>query len=609
MSLDKITTTNVWMRLTNTEYDNLKPDELEVKFKSIYLEETGELFEGEVKIYHSSDSKNTSNLESGYDGTSLLVSEGGEEKLYVINQGSVDGADWNENIKGPFAGKSTKQAEATKVFVDDSKNHFGIEDDTEVVSFGHSLGNHNSTITGIVDDTFDEIYGVNGLQLPPLEVYDYDPTFFEAVNQHFGIKNPDNVTNIPSNDLAEFTKDYYKDSPVKIHQKISKDDPLFAVTEKAGFVTFGNVEMIDTNPEVDGIKNLIDDIPDDVIASFRDLAIDYSVADNKGGVNEVASQLLGVKLEYLEGIKGNMDVLQWYAFDHDEFDETIKALKDNLPPLLEKVIVITQNADTIFGRLYEEGYITEDQKNIMIKEVANLEKDLSEAYAAIYENADINENLNELYLYGDYRLYKAFQKLKGSFTGSIENILNSGFLERLESIKDSHSINEMLIALAGGSKSYSGKDLIYTTTSASGEPIEVNMSAALRLYREGALIFENKMSAIAKLEKTVHEEIQLAFKEERKKILDEIYHIESNPKGYAYSRGWMHRYPLYEVESLKVMDNVFPLEKADLDEQIYEMKSSVDSGYKLIEDYRKAVEDLFAEEEKLSQMFDLVRGI
>ncbi|MGG1593238.1 DUF6792 domain-containing protein [Terribacillus saccharophilus] len=543
MSLDKITSTNVWMRLTNTEYDNLKPDELEVKFKSIYLEETGELFEGEVKIYHSSDSKNTSNLESGYDGTSLLISEGGEEKLYVINQGSVDGADWSENIKGPFAGKSTKQAEATKVFVDDSKNHFGIEDDTEVVSFGHSLGNHNSTVTGIVDDTFDEIYGVNGLQLPPLEVYDYDPTFFEAVNQHFGI------------------------------------------------------------------KNLVDDIPDDVIASFRDLAIDYSVADNKGGVNEVASQLLGIKLEYLEGIEGNMDVLQWYAFDHDEFDETIKALKDNLPPLLEKVSVITQNADTIFGRLYEEGYITEDQKNIMIKEVANLEKDLSEAYAAIYENADINENLNELSLYGDYRLYKAFQKLKGSFTGSIENILNSGILERLESIKDSHSINEMLNALAGSSKSYSGKDLIYTTTSASGEPIEVNMSAALRLYREGALIFEDKMSAIAKLEKTVHEEIQLAFKEERNKVLDEIYHIESNPKGYAYSRGWMHRYPLYEVESLKVMDNVFPLEKADLNEQIYEMKSSVDSAYKLIEDYRKAVEDLFAEEEKLSQMFDLVRGI
>lgn len=167
----------------------------------------------------------------------------------------------------------------------------------------------------------------------------------------------------------------------------------------------------------------------------------------------------------------------------------------------------------------------------MIKEVANLEKDLSEAYAAIYENADINENLNELYLYGDYRLYKAFQKLKGSFTGSIENILNSGFLERLESIKDSHSINEMLIALAGGSKSYSGKDLIYTTTSASGEPIEVNMSAALRLYREGALIFENKMSAIAKLEKTVHEEIQLAFKEERKKYSTKYITSKVIPKG------------------------------------------------------------------------------
>ncbi|MEC0281256.1 DUF6792 domain-containing protein [Terribacillus saccharophilus] len=608
MSLDKITSTNAWMRLVNTEYDNLDPEELEVKFKSIYLEETGELFEGDVNIFHSSESKAVSET-SGYDGTALLISEGNEEKLYVINQGSTDGADWNENIKGPFAGQSKAQAEATKEFVGDAKKQLGVAEESEIISLGHSLGHHNSVVTGIVDDTFDEIYGVNGLQLPPVEVYYYDLEFAKAVNSHFGLKGQDAIFDVPTKELAEFTKDYYKDAPVEVHQKISEDDPLYAVTEKAGFVTFGDVEMIDTNPEVAGIKELIDDIPADVIASFRDLAIDYSIADNKGGVNEVASQLLGVKLEYLEGIKDNMDILQWYAFDHDEFDETIKALKDNLPPLLEKVSVITQNADTIFGRLYEEGYITEDQKNIMIKEVANLEKDLSETYAAIYENADINENLNELSLYGDYRLYKAFQKLKGSFTGSIENILNSGILERLESIKESHSINDMLNALAGGSKSYSGKDLIYTTTSASGEPIEVNMSAALRLYREGALIFEDKMSAIAKLKKTVHEEIQLAFKEERKKVLDEIYHIESNPKGYAYSRGWMHRYPLYEVESLKVMDNVFPLEKAGLDEQIYEMKSSVDSGYKLIEDYRKAVEDLFAEEEKLSQMFDLVRGI
>jgi hypothetical protein len=126
MSLDKITSTNAWMRLVNTEYDNLDPEELEVKFKSIYLEETGELFEGDVNVFHSSESKAVSET-SGYDGTALLISEGNEEKLYVINQGSTDGADWNENIKGPFAGQSKAQAEATKEFVGDAKKQLGVK--------------------------------------------------------------------------------------------------------------------------------------------------------------------------------------------------------------------------------------------------------------------------------------------------------------------------------------------------------------------------------------------------------------------------------------------------------------------------------------------------
>jgi hypothetical protein len=103
MSLDKITSTNAWMRLVNTEYDNLDPEELEVKFKSIYLEETGELFEGDVNVFHSSESKAVSET-SGYDGTALLISEGNEEKLYVINQGSTDGADWNEILKDLLRG-------------------------------------------------------------------------------------------------------------------------------------------------------------------------------------------------------------------------------------------------------------------------------------------------------------------------------------------------------------------------------------------------------------------------------------------------------------------------------------------------------------------------
>jgi hypothetical protein len=360
MSLDKITSTNVWLRLLNSEYDNLSSSDFEQKFRTIYLEE--QLFEGEVKIYHSSSSQETQSVGSSYDGTALLISEGEEEAVYILNQGTAYLKDWTYNIKGPFVGKTVEQAEATRVFTDDAKKHFGVADDTKIYGLGHSLGNHNSVVTGVVDDTFDEIYGVNGLQLAPLEVYNYDIDFYNEVNKHFGLRNNDGVYDIPPSELAEFTKEYYKEAPVKIHQYISEDDPLYAVTEKAGFVTFGDVTMVDTKLETDGIKALVDDIPADVIASFRDLAIDYSDADNNGGVNEVIYQLLGVQIEYLEGIEGKADLLRWYAMHNDEVDETMRALKDNLPLLADKIRLISQNADTIFGRLYEAGYIDEEQK-------------------------------------------------------------------------------------------------------------------------------------------------------------------------------------------------------------------------------------------------------
>jgi hypothetical protein len=608
MSLEKITTTNIWMRLVNTEYDNLNSKELELKFKSIYLEETGELYEGDISIYHSSESEVTSKLNSGYDGTALLLSNNNEEKLYVINQGTTNLADWKENIKGPFAGKSEKQAEATRTFVDDTKRNFGVGDGVETISLGHSLGHHNSSMTGISDDTFDEIYGVNGLQISPVEAYNYDFNFYDAVNVHFGLRGKNDIYEIPTNELAEFTKEFYADAPVKIHQYISEDDPLYAVTEKAGFVTFGDVTKVDTKLETDGIKELVDDIPDDVIASFRDLAIDYADADNKGGVNEVVYQLLGVKMEYLEGIEGKADLLKWYAMHNDEVDETMRALKDNLPPLADKIRLISQNADTIFGRLYEAGYIDEEQKKVMIEEIGNLDEDLTKILGLINANVGVNEESWSVALGGDIATFLIGKEIAGSLTESIQNILDSGTLDSLKGIKDSHSINELLNAMTKGKKSYIGKDLIYTANAGGGEAIKVNMTAALKMYRKGAMLLDEKRTAIVRLEERLNEEIAISYREEKYKVLDGINHIEASPKSFAYERGWMHRYPLYEVESLVVDEHIEPLRNADMDEEVRELYKNVESGHMMLEDYRKAIEELFRKEEEVAQMFDLVRG-
>ncbi|SDC91713.1 hypothetical protein SAMN05421663_10581 [Terribacillus halophilus] len=609
MALEKITSTDVWMRLVNTEYDDLSPANLEEKFKYIYLEETGEVFEGELKMFHSSEAKSVDPELTGYDGTALLISEGEEEELFVINQGTQSDTmiDWAYNVKGAYLGQTVDQAQAARDFTNEAKSHFAIDEEVKVNSLGHSLGNQNGTVTGISDGTYDSMYGLNGLQVSPYSQYKYDFLFADEVRKEFGLVNEDGIYNIPKEDLVDFTQEYFKDSGVKIHQVISTDDPLYGITERIGLAPMGKIEYIDTNPELAGIKTVIDDIPEDVLQEFVDLGILYAKADADGGIGEVLEQTLGVNYEYIKDLNSLESLGNWYLFDQEELDDTLKAVDESLPPLIDKLNIITDNSEAIFGRLYEEGYITEKQKTIMIDEIAKLAKELETVQNAISQNVEADESggfFDKIKADGD--LIMDIVKVWIAFNEAMKNIKDSGIMESLGSIVDSHSINELLNAKAGGNKSYIGKDMVLTSNRGGGTPIKVNMSAALRLYREGTTSLEDKTRYLTDLEKAVHAEVALTYLERRSKIMSEIGHIEANPKSYAVLLE-EHKYPTYKVESARVNEIINPLTNADLEEVMIEMRKSVDSGYIYLNTYKEAITKLFKEEEDLLKLFDLVR--
>src|SRR5690625_7871996 len=56
-----------------------------------------------------------------------------------------------------------------------------------------------------------------------------------------------------------------------------------------------------------------------------------------------------------------------YATHQEEIDSLIRNLNENVPELMSKVTTIMSNADLIFGRLEEAGYITGRQKETLIK--------------------------------------------------------------------------------------------------------------------------------------------------------------------------------------------------------------------------------------------------
>lgn len=612
MSLDKITATDVWMRLVNTEYDELPPSQLEEKFKYIYLEETGEIFNGDLKMFHSSESKSVNPEKTGYDGTALLISDGGEEELFIINQGTQSDTpvDWVYNIKGAFLGQTVDQAEAAREFTREAKIHFDVDEDVSVNALGHSLGNQNGTVTGVSDGTFDEIYGINGLQISPYSQFRYDRAFANEVREEFKVVDSQEIYEIPKEDLVKFTKDYFENTGVKIKQVISTDDPLYGITEKGGLVALGEIEYLDTNPELSGIKTIIDDIPDDVLKEFIDLGVVYASADQKGGIAEVLRQTLGVNYDYIKDINSLQSLGQWYLLNQSEVDETLKAIDSNLPPLIDKLNLITDNSEVIFGRLFEEGYITEEQKKIMIDEISKLAQELEYVQNSLTYNVNTDEKggfLNKLT--ADGVLGMVIYNLYNAYNDAMKNIKDSGIMDSLASIVDSHSINELLNARTIGNKTYVGKDVIYTSEGVNGgKPIKVNMSAALRFYNEGIVSLENKLQYINNLEKTVYEELTHIFNSRRSKIISGINSIESSPRSYAAMLE-EHKYMLMKIKEVRIIETIPRLNISHLDEDIERMKKSVATGRDFVERYRSAILQLFREEENLSKMFDLAREI
>ncbi|PAD35717.1 DUF6792 domain-containing protein [Terribacillus saccharophilus] len=596
------------MRLTNKEYENMTADKLKSTIQQIYLEETGSLLDADIKIFHSSDTEDSLINQTGYNGTAIYIDDGNQEEMYVISQGTTNGPDWSFNAKGPLAGESIDQPQATDLFVEQAKNKLGVDEDAKVISWGHSLGHHNNAEAYLGYGTFDEVYGMNGAQVNAYQLFDMNIDFQKAVIEKFKVRNDADLRQrVSADELEVFTKEFFKDESKNIHQIISSDDPLNGLTPFVpGMVELGQIEVVDTNPDVSGIKELAKDIPPEVIKDVQDLALIYAKADNAGGTKEVAKQLFGVNMDYLKDVNSFGSFLSWYTFNQGEFDETVKALNKSVPPLLDKVRVVLDNKDLIFGRLQETGYISLKEKDTMIEELELIESHLS----TIEDGLNANSSLSGVQFLQDISTVAfggSLVWIKSSLTSSIECMKESGFFESLNKIVASHSIPELLAAMSKGNKSYFGTDMVYTATN--GDPIKVNISAALRMYRETLPILEEKETKIRNFEKAVKEELDDSYKDEKRKVQDEIDRMESSPGSYRDLLAKHGHLPAFnkEMKTIKVHEVFYPLENNDFDEEIHELKKSVESGKLYIEKYRKAIEDLFDEEDNVSRLFDFSR--
>ncbi|MFJ5770916.1 DUF6792 domain-containing protein [Psychrobacillus sp. NPDC093180] len=627
MDNEVLNSNNLRLRLIDLEYKGLKNEEFKSEIRRIYFEETGHELKADIEILKSSDAKSLKDDQSGYDGTAIYFQTEGKEndQLYILSQGSQQSKDWEYNMNAMLAGQDASQADSTYIFVREAIEHFNVDDkknQADIIGMSHSLAHNNNATTQLLHNVFDKIYSVNGAQTNYYQLYSADNAFRQEVNKQFSLNRSDlfAVYKLDPVKLRAFTEAYYeKEGNTKgIHQLISTDDPLYGISGARGFFPVGTVEMVDTNTERPGIRDIFDQLHDSEVAHLQQLAITYSVAEKAGSTNGL-KELTGLDISIFEGAEGNWDYAKLYMTKGDEINAMIADMNTKVPPLIDSIKKMTSNSDVIFSHFVDAGYLSEADKDIVVHELTNIEGLLEEMKSLIQTNNSIRESQYDV----NYSGSNPFLTVLGADIGSLIRLLNlkDSFMESFEKLKsvlgpmlaeigDSHSILEMLNALGLQSgRAYSGSDLILVKGSGA-DKIKVNISAAVRMYQQGNESLEVKNRHVEALIAALDAELVDGFALERTKVVSRINEIESNPSSYAdhVNACVAPSGNKAEIVGANVHEYLPPLSGIQFDGIQSILQTEITNAKTFLTTSRTAIETLFDKDEFVAALFDYVPG-
>lgn len=615
---------NIKLRLINLEYSYKQKfassdpkviqkakEDFEADVRRIYKEETHQEFIQKIEIYTSKDLV-SQNKDSGYDGTAIHVTDKKHDvnELHIISEGSADNKDWTYNFFGLFLGMDDSQYNAAKEFTIEAKKKAGNDESLRTFALGHSLANNNQVMVQLIDGEYDEVYGVNGAQVSVDHLLKADDHLRYTMLKKFKVNTFKELNSIPKDDLKKAITKYYEDKGVtaNITQRISKDDPLYGVSGKADFITFGDVKMADTNTSVKGIRNIMDGIPDEDVRSMQEYLQKYKDDYEKDGLNGFVKAASGIDIELIEKVKHTDGVLAKASVIYEDFDDVKQMygrIKEQLPAFLGFLHTLLGNSGPIVDQLAENGYIDDTQKKVIKKELSNLNASMKgielryDDFIDHLKHGQFTQALNDV---GEIVEYVK------SMISSFET-LDAETKDALKLIVDGHSIVQMLNALSKEKGfSYKGSDIYFTGKSGSGETIKVNISSAVRIYQNGMKIVEDMEDAISAYQKVFRQEIDEAFIDKKQAIITAIQHMEENPSQYAFdlqfrlAAGFSHTFD--KLEKISVHESFHTGALPANDGIVAELKKQTTEKKNFIKNIRESIEKLFEKEEMISQLFD-----
>ncbi|MCY8225488.1 DUF6792 domain-containing protein [Bacillus haynesii] len=626
---------NVKLRLINLEYsykerfasENAKEVKKAKKdfvadVRRIFKEETNKELPKDIEIYTSKEilqNKNSSVKSSGYDGTAIYIQDKnhGTNQLQIISQGSADNEDWVYNFLGLFLGMDDSQYKATKEFTIETKKKTQDVKSLNTYAMGHSLANNNQVLVQLIDGEFDEVYGVNGAQISVDHILKADYKLTNYLKRKF---NTIKISEIPKNDLKKAIIKYYNDKGVtaNITQRISSDDPLYGVSGKADFITFGDVKMTNTHPNIKGFRSVIDHIPDEDVRKLKGYFQKYAADYRKGGIQGFAMEAIGVDMDFLNGIMNEEGTAQQIAYcvKHPaRLSNMVGALDKKLPEFKEFFAKVKAYSGPVLNQLEANGYIDEAKKKTIQKDIAEVER-LTGRLDVLYEkikflvdwktviftlsngqlSQSLMKNLIEFYL-----TYKALEEALGKLDQDTKDLLNL--------IGDGHSITPLLNALSKKKGiSYKGGDIYFSKKGKDGKEIKVNLSSAVRIYQAGMAAISKIEDEIDRYQRVFHHEIHDHFATKKTELTKAIHDMEANPSLYQFDLQFKLASGFVgssgKLNKIVVHDSYHTAPLPQCDGVVSELKKQTSSKKRFVKDIRSSIEKLFDEDEEISALFD-----
>ncbi|MGU9503762.1 DUF6792 domain-containing protein [Bacillus paralicheniformis] len=626
---------NVKLRLINLEYSYKErfasenanevkkaKEDFVADVRRIYKEETNKELPKDIKIYTSKEilqNKDSSVKSSGYDGTAIYIQDKTHDtnQLQIISQGSADNEDWVYNFSGLFLGMDDSQYKATKEFTIETKKKTQDVKSLNTYAMGHSLANNNQVLVQLVDGEFDEVYGVNGAQISVDHILKADYKLTNYLKRKFSTIK---ISEIPKNDLKKAIIKYYNDKGVtaNITQRISSDDPLYGVSGKADFITFGDVKMTNTHPDIKGFRSVIDHIPDEDVSKLKGYFQKYAADYRKGGIQGFAMEAIGVDMDFLNGIMNEEGTAQQiaYCLKHPaRLLNMVGALDKKLPEFKAFFAKVKAYSGPVLNQLEANGYIDEAKKKTIQKDIAEVER-LTGRLDVLYEkikflvdwktviftlnNRQLSQSLMKN-LIEFYSTYKALEEALGKLDQDTKDLLNL--------IGEGHSITPLLNALSKKKGiSYKGGDIYFSKKGKDGKEIKVNLSSAIRIYQAGMAAISKIEAEIERYQRVFHHEIHDHFAIKKSELTKAIHDMEANPSryqfdiqfklasGFAGSNG--------KLNKIVVHDSYHTAPLPQCDGVVSELKKQTSSKKKFVKSIRASIEKLFDEDEQISALFD-----